>query len=819
MGRKKSKLISTGSSWDFKKLEEAYNIIEDIAINKFGFDFYPNQIEVISAEQMLDAYSSVAMPIMYNHWSFGKQFVRESEAYKHGNMGLAYEVVSNTNPTISYLMEENTMCMQMLVMAHACVDGETEYLSPTGWKRISEYEEGGMVGQYTSEGNMEFVKPERYIVNQCEEMYEFKNERVHQRLTKDHRVVYKSHENDNLKVRPFSEIKEMHENKTRGFHGKFINVFNPVITSSLDISDINLRLQVAIAADGNIISNKVRFHLKKERKLQRLEMLLNEAKIQFTKTDSYDGRVFIKFDHNGLIDKEFDEKYYLASLHQLNIISDEVIYWDGSVLGRENCPIFCSTSKKSADFIQYCFAATGHRASFSSYQDSRENKKLLYIVRKTNDTTSGMSGGRNKPCEITAFTPNDKKSYCFTVPSGMLVLRCQNYIFVTGNCIGHNSFFKNNYMFKQWTDASTILDYLSFAKKFISECEEKHGAKEVEQILDSCHALMNYGVFKYKRPEPLSVEQEKQRQKERMDYQQQIYNELWKTTIPQYHKDNEQEEQRIPAEPEENILFFIEQNAPHLEGWKREIIRIVRNVSQYFYPQMHTKVSNEGTATFVHHLIMNELYNQGYINDGYMLEFLQSHTSVVYQPSFDSKHYSGINPYALGFAIYQDIQRVCMHPTDEDKEWFPEFAGNGDWLKTIKWAAYNFKDESFIHQFLSPKVIRDLKLFSITDNDKESEIEIEAIHDFNGYKKVRENLAMQYNISEMMPNIQAYNVNRRGDRSLTLRHFQNNRRPLDKEMTAETLKHVMRLWEYSVKLESVDEDGRVTANFSVDKNK
>ena len=74
---------------------------------------------MISAEQMMDAYSTVGMPLGYAHWSFGKRFLGVEQRYKSGQMGLAYEIVINSSPCISYLMEENTMTMQALVMAHA----------------------------------------------------------------------------------------------------------------------------------------------------------------------------------------------------------------------------------------------------------------------------------------------------------------------------------------------------------------------------------------------------------------------------------------------------------------------------------------------------------------------------------------------------------------------------------------------------------------------------------------------------------------------------------------------------------------------------
>lgn len=70
-------------------------------------------------------------------------------------------------------------------------------------------------------------------------------------------------------------------------------------------------------------------------------------------------------------------------------------------------------------------------------------------------------------------------------------------------------FFKNNYLFKMWTSADAIIDYLVFAKKYISDCEERYGIDAVESVLDACHALMNYGVDRYKHPAPLSIQEEK----------------------------------------------------------------------------------------------------------------------------------------------------------------------------------------------------------------------------------------------------------------------------------------------------------------------
>lgn len=373
-------------------------------------------------------------------------------------------------------------------------------------------------------------------------------------------------------------------------------------------------------------------------------------------------------------------------------------------------------------------------------------------------------------------------------------------------CYGHNSFFKGNYLFQTWTEADSIIDYLLFAKNYIAECEEKHGVDTVEKLLDSCHALMNYGVDRYKRAYPVSVAKEKMMLEEREAYRQQQVNELWRT-IPLAKKTDEQglaDADCFPKEPQENLLYFIEKHAPNLEPWEREVVRIVRKMAQYFYPQRQTQVMNEGWATFWHYTLINSLYDTGRISDGFMFEFLQSHSGVIYQPSFDSPYYSGINVYTLGFSIMRDIRRMCEAPTAEDKVHFPYIAGS-NWRDTLMEAMHSYKDESFIQQFLSPRVMRDLKLFNVNDDVSQEKLQISAIHDDSGFHYLREQLADQYNLSSREPNIQVQHVDVKGDRTLTLRHTVRNGEPLHEE-AEEVLKHVRRLWQFDVKLESFVED-------------
>jgi len=257
--------------------------------------------------------------------------------------------------------------------------------------------------------------------------------------------------------------------------------------------------------------------------------------------------------------------------------------------------------------------------------------------------------------------------------------------------------------------------------------------------------------------------------------------------------------------PEENLLYFLQKISPILEPWQREILRIVRKIAQYFYPQKQTKVMNEGCATFVHHYIMNTLFDQGRLSEGAMLEILHSHSSVVAQPDYDDPRFAGLNPYALGLAMMQDIQRICTDPTGEDKDWFPEIAGNGDWRGTLRDAWANHRDESFIKQYLSPHLIRKMRLFVLSDDHRENHYTVAAIHDERGYEAVRATLSRGYDLGANEPNIQVVDVDLRGDRRLRLQHTVRNGIPLAERSRDEVLKHIRRLWGYEVSLAGIDD--------------
>lgn len=377
---------------------------------------------------------------------------------------------------------------------------------------------------------------------------------------------------------------------------------------------------------------------------------------------------------------------------------------------------------------------------------------------------------------------------------------------------GHNAFFKNNECFKQWTNAGSIVDYMIFARDYVRKCEERYGIEEVELVLDAAHALAAHGVDKFKRKSKSKMSEEMRLKKllERDEQEQKELDIILKKTSKVDAELDHDEDERI--EEEENLLYFIMKKSPSLEQWKREILRIVHKINQYFYPQGQTKVGNEGFATFTHYYIMTRLEEKGILSSDAFIAFLDSHSGVTYQPTYDKRYYSGINPYALGFAILMDIKRICENPTDEDREWFPWLIGQR-WQDAVKEAAFSHRDDSFIQQYLSPKVMRDFKLFSvrvtseqIDDDSAATTAIVSEIHDDAGYKQLRTDFARTYERINYVPQIKVVGADLEGDRTLYLEYVPYKDRALDLETAESVADYIDVLWGYPVVLDDHADD-------------
>lgn len=398
---------------------------------------------------------------------------------------------------------------------------------------------------------------------------------------------------------------------------------------------------------------------------------------------------------------------------------------------------------------------------------------------------------------------------------------CMQLTVLAHAAVGHNHFFKHNYLFKQWTSASTIVDYMIYAKNFIAKCEKKYGLDEVETWLDACHSIGHFSVNKYAG----KTKTVKETQDQILERIENIENSTDAVNDAVLKKNKQQRNHDIANNTwlldildgdmgdyvgktnNENMLQVIERNSPTMPKWKKEICRIVQKTNQYFYPQIKTKIINEGFATFTHYTLMNHLYDDGLIDEGAMIEFLRDHTSVIrqvdYTRSRDPIEYN-LNPYKIGFEIFRDVRRICEFPTDEDRQYFPDIAGK-NWIEVINDIVENYNDQTFILQFLSPKVIRDLKLFieHITESvqhvdssgDSYNTVHYKTLntHIDNDFSKFKEHLAYKCLPESFSPNFESeVHTNAEGEKTLIIRQV--NSMILETGSVEETLSYVYRLW-------------------------
>lgn len=221
----------------------------------------------------------------------------------------------------------------------------------------------------------------------------------------------------------------------------------------------------------------------------------------------------------------------------------------------------------------------------------------------------------------------------------------------------------------------------------------------------------------------------------------------------------------------------------------------------------NTKNLNEGFASFCHYYIMTRLEEKGILSPDAYISFLNSHAGVIFQPEYSKKYYNGINPYTLGFNILMDVKRICENPTQEDKEWFPNLIGKR-WIDAIKEATFEHRDDSFVMQYLSPKVIRDMKLFSVnvTEDKKGRKAIVSDIHDEVGYRQVRTNLARSFERVNRVPQIRVLGSDLEGDRTLYLEYVPYRGRRLDHDSAELVAEYIDHLWGYNVVIEDDAEE-------------
>jgi stage V sporulation protein R len=325
------------------------------------------------------------------------------------------------------------------------------------------------------------------------------------------------------------------------------------------------------------------------------------------------------------------------------------------------------------------------------------------------------------------------------------------------HCVGHSDFFKNNRMFKHTSPETVVMRFRNAKKRIKKYIEDVDiGVREVEKTLDAAHAIQ-FQVNKFNMKKLTDVEL---RQK---------YTDVMNNDTTGTWKDFEIN--KIPLEPDHDLLQFIAKYSRKLKPWQRDLLEIVHEHAMYFIPQMQTKIMNEGFACWTHYKLMHELD----LEQKYHIPFLKSHNQVV------RPHLGAINPYHLGFHLMNKIEE--RHGKEE--------------VLLARETAY---DSSFISRYLLQEDCEELGLF--TYSKKKRDTTVDDVSDEDGWKRVRDDLAQSVG-GGTLPVIYADEITR--DYALVLRHAHDGR-DLELDYADACVKHIRYLWGDDIKLYTVIED-------------
>lgn len=408
-----------------------------------------------------------------------------------------------------------------------------------------------------------------------------------------------------------------------------------------------------------------------------------------------------------------------------------------------------------------------------SWGKSFEKQKTLYDY--------GVSG---LPYEMVI---NSNPCLAYLMRDNSLLLQ----VLTMAHVYGHNDFFANNFTFTSGTKAEyTIEMFRNHADRMASYMDDPSiGIDLVEDVVDNAHALSynctrNLGITK--------LSQAEQRQR------------AWEKSTPapdpnwEIHPKKEfhaPELNKVPLEPEEDVLGFIATYNPYLPEWKRDVLRIVEEEAKYFMPQIETKIMNEGWASYWHFKILNALN----LPQGMHLEFLVKHNQVI------RPHPGGLNPYHLGFIIWHDIERrwnsgetgvEWSETKDEPQPYTDENDSPG--RKKMFEVRKSDRDSSFLRRFLTPEIMRELDLFQHEKRGKERIVT--KVADDESWQEIKENMIRGTGTSSI-PVIKVEDADFGKNRTLHLKHYHDGR-DLQLEYAEHTLRHVQKLWEREVVLET-----------------
>ncbi|MDT5155912.1 MAG: stage sporulation protein [Acidobacteriota bacterium] len=356
---------------------------------------------------------------------------------------------------------------------------------------------------------------------------------------------------------------------------------------------------------------------------------------------------------------------------------------------------------------------------------------------------------------------------------------------VMAHVLGHVDFFKHNAYFSRTN--RRMVETISTHSGRMNEYEFRYGRKTVERFLDSVLSIEEHidPNFFIRREESLRPPGSKKTPRPPGRY-----DDLWNIGRPPEQDSDAHEEESGPRGdrlPEKDLIYYIMRNSPVLKDWQRDVMAMIHEEMEYFVPQMQTKVMNEGFASYWHARIMRELD----LPDVEHVEFAELHSGVV------SPQKGQLNPYYLGYKIFEDIERRWDNPTAEERERFGRKGGEGR-AKLFEVREME-SDVSFLRNYLTEELCEELDLFVFELVDEEEWTVTEK-----RWQKVRDQLVA--NMTNFgFPYIVVADGDYNGNRELYLKH-QYESAELDTTYARRVLEHVHSLWGRPVHLETVVDD-------------
>ena len=410
--------------------------------------------------------------------------------------------------------------------------------------------------------------------------------------------------------------------------------------------------------------------------------------------------------------------------------------------------------------IVYTFGAYGMPTRFTHWSFGKQfhKMKLQYDF--------GLS-------QIYELVINSNPCYAFLLNTNSLI---QNKLIIA-HVLAHCDFFKNNVRFSN--TRGDVVESMTATAERIHAYEMIHGKDEVESFLDAVLAIQEHidpSIFRSKlSPELDEIEEEDSVRKT-------PYDDLWDLgDKPSDIKTTSKKRKKFPLKPEKDLLLFIEEHSREMEDWQRDILTMMREEMLYFWPQMETKIMNEGWATFWHQRILREME----LTTEESIEFATLNANVI-QPSKTQ-----INPYYMGLKIFEDIERRYNHPSKElEKLGVKPNSGREKMFEVREIES----DISFIRNYLTKELVKqeDLYLFEkkganyqVTDKD---------------YENIRDRLvSMRVNGSFPYIVVEDGDYSRNGE--LYLKHGYEGTE-LDPEYLENVLPYIYQLWGRSVYVET-----------------